>query len=155
MLEDGRFAFVMVKCWGDLRKLIDQVMQEKNNQCSPFFCEWGRKTLHVKYIMKEIALHTDKLHEQGILHIDLKVANILVYVNIHDLGILVANFECSIVVVGTRFWRTSKILLALKNRSAIDFSKKVDVYSYIMTCFEIVIGHLPFEGEVELAMILL
>lgn len=31
----------------------------------------------------------------------------------------------------------------------IDFSKKVNVYNYGMTCFEIVFGHLPFEGELE------
>jgi len=31
----------------------------------------------------------------------------------------------------------------------IDFVEKVDVYSYGMTCFEIVTGRLPFEGELE------
>jgi len=40
-------------------------------------------------------------------------------------------------------------LFALKNRNAIDFSKKTNVYSYAITCFEIVIGCLPFEGKLE------
>jgi len=149
MFDDGRFAFGMIKCWGDLRKLIDQAMQEKNNQGPPFPYKWSGQTLHVQDIMCRVAFYMDKLHKKGIIHRDLKAANILLHPIEKNLGVLVVDFECSSGVVGTGFWRAPEILLALKNRSVIDFSEKVDVYSYGMTCFEIVIGCLPFEGELE------
>jgi len=79
----------------------------------------------------------------------LKVANILLIANDKVHSEIVADFECAIGVVGTKFWRALEILLALKNKSAINVSNKVDVYSYAMICFEIVTNCLPFEGELE------
>jgi len=68
MLEDGRFAFVMNKCWCDLRRHIDQAMQEKNNQGAPFPYKWSGRTLYAKDIMKQIVYHMVLLHKQGIIH---------------------------------------------------------------------------------------
>jgi hypothetical protein len=36
LLDDGRFAIEMLKYWGDLRKFIDEKMQQNNNQSPPF-----------------------------------------------------------------------------------------------------------------------
>jgi serine/threonine protein kinase len=52
-------------------------------------------------------------------------------------------------VLGTGYWRAPEILLASLDGSAVDFSEKGDVYAFGMTCFEIVTGRLPFEGELE------
>jgi len=61
----------------------------------------------------------------------------------------VANFECSIGVIGTGFFRAPKILQACKdyniNNKPELFTKEVDVYSYEMLCYEILIGRLPFD----------
>jgi len=101
------------------------------------------------HFMKRIAYGMKYLHEKGIIHRDLKATNIFLRKRDQGLQIIVADFECSLGVVGTGFWRAPEILLALKNGSSIDFSEKVDVYSYGMTCFEVVTSCLPFEGELE------
>lgn len=60
----------------------------------------------------------------------------------------VADFECSVEVVGTGFWRAPEILRQLKDRKSgaqLEFSKACDVYSFGMVAYEIVTGRLPFE----------
>jgi serine/threonine protein kinase len=105
-----------------------------------------------------------KLHDHGILHRDLKASNVLVQLrNPKDFGALtvmldsfggydldVVDFESSVGVVGTGFWRAPEVLLALKNRSLgpETWTKKCDVYSYAMTCYELMTGRIPFEDHV-------
>lgn len=54
-----------------------------------------------------------------------------------------ADFECSVGVVKTGFWKAPEVLSALRSRSFTlnTGTKKADVYSYAMTCYEIVIRH--------------
>lgn len=62
----------------------------------------------------------------------------------------IANFECSEGLVGTVFWRTPEILRQLQDSvstSNVWFTTKADVYSYGMTCYEIVIGFIPFKRK--------
>ncbi|KAG0559221.1 hypothetical protein KC19_10G088400 [Ceratodon purpureus] len=149
-----RFAFVMGKAWGDLRKLIDEQMIQSGNQCPPFPPNqvWG--------LMREIARGMSALHCQNppILHNDLKAANVLVQLN-HDTGkpamdkrgmylVYVADFECSVGVLGTAFWRAPEILQQYREKvSKVVFTKKCDVYSFGMTCYELISGCLPFEDH--------
>jgi serine/threonine protein kinase len=51
----------------------------------------------------------------------------------------VADYECSVGVIGTGFWRALEILQGMKNRCVERslFSKKSDVYSYAMVCYEV------------------
>lgn len=148
LLKDGRFAFVLEKYCTDLRKLIDLRMYEKNNRGPPF-------DPHVALrIMGQIARGMYTLHKSNILHRDLKAANVLVaqfssgnhreYPDCY-----VADFEFSIGVLGTGFWRAPEVLRALQNRSgaAEACTQKSDVYSFGMTCFEVLTGCLPFEGQ--------
>ena len=92
------------------------------------------------------------LHNHGILHRDLKASNVLIgnfYISSVDFvvptGLLVADFESSAGADGTRFWRAPEVLLALKNRNRRPemFTEKADVYSYAMTCYEVVTGKTP------------
>ena len=50
----------------------------------------------------------------------------------------VADYECSLGVVGTGFWRAPEILRALqidnRNLNRKLFSYKADIYSFGMTC---------------------
>lgn len=147
LLHDGRFAFVLEKYCGDLRNLIDLRMRENNN-CGPPFAD------HVTLrIIGQIARGMYTLHKSNILHRDLKASNVLVAQfssgNYHEYpDCYVADFECSVGVVGTGFWRAPEVLLALKNRSgAPEITQKADVYSFAMTCYEVLTGCVPFEGQ--------
>ncbi|XP_024399670.1 uncharacterized protein [Physcomitrium patens] len=148
LLKDGRFAFVLEKYCGDLRNLIDLRMQEKGNRGPPFE---DRIALR---IVGQIARGMYTIHKSNLLHRDLKASNVLVerftsgkYNEYPDC--FVSDFECSVGVVGTGFWRAPEILLAVKNRSgaAEACTKKSDVYSFGMTCYEVLTGCVPFEGQ--------
>ena len=145
-----RFAFIFNREGGDLRTLIDLRMKQRNNQGPPFTFKFGTKVMH------EIALGMQHLHDNDILHRDLKAANVLVTnvfgefptdVNTEVVDIKVADFECSMLVNGTNFWRAPEILRQLKSRGERTYTRKADVYSYGMTCYEVLTGGVPLEDR--------
>jgi hypothetical protein len=162
MLKDGRFAFVMKRYWGDLRRAIDlQIVKDvKTCQNPPF-------PLSITvWIMLSIAHGMWVLHEEcTCLHRDLKAANVLLNFDIEkyiEKGVLgsnmfmkcdIADYETSNGVLGTGFWRAPEILCALKNKAENKHSdpkiwtKKVDVYSYAMTSYEVLTGCIPFQNH--------
>lgn len=120
ILLDGRFAFSMVRYWGDLRKVIDPRMQQSGNRGSPFS---GSTTLT---IMPEIAEGIRALHDDNTVHRELKASNALIMPRMwwkddfdpatdDDFEIVVADYECSVGVVGTGFWRAPEMLRGVKN----------------------------------------
>nr|PNR58288.1 hypothetical protein PHYPA_005283 [Physcomitrium patens] len=153
LFDDGRFGFVMWKYWGDLRQLIDLENQEKQNQEPPF--------QHPLKIMLTFSKNMANLHKDDILHRGLKAANILILRTDREeteYVCRVADYECSVGVLRTTFWRAPEILLATKDRMlaakngnssmpAISFAKAADVYSFGMVCYEVLTGLLPFESE--------
>ncbi|KAG0587185.1 hypothetical protein KC19_2G146400 [Ceratodon purpureus] len=167
LLNDGRFAFEMLKFWGDVRKLLDVRMQHNGNRHPPFMMEDGSYQEDCIYRMwNSIACGMQGLNDESTLHRDLKASNVLIEstsfwkpgykeedrLDPLDLGVgfvcFVADYECSAGVVGTGFWRAPEILEAVKNRTlgtSNVFTPKVDVYSYAMTCYEILTGYVPFE----------
>lgn len=141
---------------GDLRTLIDDRMKQHNNQGPPFSIMFATRIMH------EIALGMQHLHDHGILHRDLKAANVLVTnafgefpteVNTELMDIKVADFECSMLVKGTGFYRAPEILKQLRVQSRLrgqeridfrlHFTEEADVYSYGMTCYEVLTGGTP------------
>jgi serine/threonine protein kinase len=163
MLKDGRFGFLMLTYWGDLRKVIDLRLQHNGNQAPPFSDETALKIMHT------IASGMRGLHRDNIVHRDLKASNVLIMprtwmvetshgppicvevfnpTNDDNFIISVADFECSVGVVGTRFWRPPEILHGVKNRCVEPslFTEKSDVYSYAMSCYEIFTGKIPLEN---------
>ncbi|KAG0563846.1 hypothetical protein KC19_8G064000 [Ceratodon purpureus] len=127
-------------------------MEQKKNLGPPFPFEKARE------FMWYIAFWMQGLLKRDILHRDVKASNVLISTE-QDLRkfdpefgnafIYVADFECSMGVLGTTFWRTPEILLSLRDRNTTLelYTEKTDVYSYAMTCYEIVTGRIPFEGR--------
>lgn len=143
LLEDGRFAFLMVKEHEDLRHRIDQCMLTIAKNCGPYLKK------DEEAIMYRIALGMEWLHSRGIVHRDLKASNVLCTKFETGWTCCVADFECSIGVIGTGFFRAPEILQACKDYSISNkpelFTKQADVYSYGMVCYEILTGRLPFD----------
>lgn len=147
LLKNGRFGFVMPKCWGDLRKLIDFRMQHNHNQSTPF------TKFEEGHILEAVALGMQELHINNIIHRDLKASNVLIRGDgtfdpvEGKIWCNVADFECSPGVVGTGYWRAPEILQAIQNHTITvqSFSKESDVYSFAMTSYEVLTGCIPFE----------
>lgn len=151
VLRDDRFAFVMQRYWGDLRKLIDARMQRR---VEPPFPE-----PQAIAIMSQVASGMEQLHRKEIPHRDLKASNVLVAVDMtkrtppdprHDgteFSCVVADYECSVGVLGTGFWRAPEILVAVRDQTLRPglFTQQADVYSFAMTSYEILTGWVPFE----------
>jgi serine/threonine protein kinase len=142
-----------------LRKAIDlQIARGKSHQTPPF-----PPSLTIVILFK-IERGMNFLHENGILHRDLKAANVLV---VKELGELksgesirstsfacdVTNFESPEGTLKTGFWRAPEVLLALQNK-VVDkhfdpkvWTKKADVYSYAMTSYEVLSSCIPFHNR--------
>ena len=154
LLKNGRFAFRMQKYWGDLRKLIDLRMQLNGNHLPPF------KDYEVRDILVQIARGMEELHKDKIIHRDLKAANVLIGVLWRlpfdpvngSINCDVADYECSVGVVGMGYWRAPEILSVVQagdiKRHLFNeelFNEKSDVYGFAMTCYEVLTGCIPFE----------
>ena len=148
LLKDGRFAFLMQKYQEDLRCLINRNMIMRNAQdCGPFSEDVA------KSIIYNVALGMETLHGNNIVHRDLKAANVLATKCFEKsgFGYLIIDYESSIGVFGTGFFRAPEILQALKDKNISQklelFTKESDVYSFGMFCYEILTGKLPFEDD--------
>ncbi|KAG0558399.1 hypothetical protein KC19_10G025400 [Ceratodon purpureus] len=167
--KDGRFAFVMPRYWGDLRSLINLKVKEEDLRIklvlenSQSFIPTSRLRFppfsHAKAsrIMLDIAKGMKALHDRGVLHRDLKAANVLIQNNplVDDdwWYCNVADYESSMQVQGTGFWRAPEVLKELLKKACDRdegiWTEKVDIYSYAMTCYEVLTGLIPFVGFVK------
>ncbi|KAG0554242.1 hypothetical protein KC19_12G076000 [Ceratodon purpureus] len=146
----NRFAFVMERYEYDLRTYIDRQMLEmleKKSHGPPF------KDIHDVYeVLWTVAYDLAQLHKAGVVHRDIKASNVLRGDGFHvRLGAtFVIDYECSVGVVGTGFWRAPEILERLQKRVRscdMVFTKEADIYSFGMMCYELVTGCIPFEGH--------
>lgn len=143
----------MFKYQDDLRSIVDRNIKRNNNQGVPPF-----DASEAYRYMIEIACGMKILHSKNTLHRDLKASNILLWSTTdyeqtggdggkEEFYCVVADYECSIGVMGTTFWRAPELLPALQERREPEFTIRADVYSYAMKCFEILTGSLPFEDH--------
>jgi serine/threonine protein kinase len=59
----------------------------------------------------------------------------------------IGDYESSVAVVGTGFWRAPEVLKALKDGVTPELTEKADVYSFAMVFYEVVTGLTPFAGH--------
>jgi serine/threonine protein kinase len=145
LLEDGRFAFLMRREQEDLRTLIDRKMLESDPNCGPFDKEVAEDYMYM------VVQGMDQLHIMDIVHRNLKASNVLHTKKKGNWACYVADFECSVGVVGTGYWRAPEILQACKDKNVHKrpelFTREADAYSYGMTCYEILTGKPPFQDD--------
>ena len=133
LLEDGSFAFLKQREQADLRTLINQAMKLRTSQdCGPFSTEMAGRSMH------QIAKGMIWLHELDIIHRDLKAANVLEREIDGEYYCYVADYECSVGVIGTGFHRAPEILRAIKDR--LPYNQRELLF------YEILTGKDPFEG---------
>lgn len=122
-------------------------------------------------IMLQIARGMEYLHSQRVIHRDLRASNILVdsssvtdflgeghvRVKLCDFGMAKAKRNSSnwlSSMKGSTYWRAPEVFsdpdfLESEETPKKPYTNKVDVYSFAMTCYEILTGKIPFEGTLR------
>jgi hypothetical protein len=153
-IRDGefknRFSFVMRRWWGDLRTCIDGRMLElyRNNNHGPPFS----KLTTILFLICEASEDLRQMHEAGVLYRDIKASNVLLTGLCYEDGEFsnIIDFECLVGVIGTGFWRAPEVLKQLQKKlptHKVVLTKKADIYSFGMMCYEVITGCIPFEGH--------
>jgi len=140
---------------GDLRRLIEKRMKKKKGQGVPFS---QREAIH---IIIQIARAIQHLHMKGCMHRDIKSPNILfndhgsyVDVKISDFGVsnqvaredVYTSKDTYSRPVGTAQWRAPEAWAIDHGlgQATDGYSAKADIFSFGMTCYEILTGKIPF-----------
>ena len=101
-------------------------------------------------LILDIALGLNYLHTEGVLHRDVKSANVLLdgegRARIADFGL--SKLETGLSTLGQRTkdlqWMAPEVLMSLDNRA---FTKAADVYSFGVVVWEILTGKAPYAGK--------
>jgi serine/threonine protein kinase len=138
----------------DLRSYLDREVCMDTNEEKPF------PLLVVLDIMLQIAEGMNYLHENDVMHRDLKSKNVLInvvkneenlelsssmLVKITDFGLakLKENSQYSTKHLGTTPWRAPEMFDVVDNKNT-KYTKAADVYSFAMVFFEVLTGKTPF-----------
>jgi serine/threonine protein kinase len=140
---------------GNLRTLIDKRMEEKKGQGVPFS---QREAID---IIIQIARAIQHLHMKGCIHRDIKSLNILFNDHGSYVDVKISDFRLSSQVaredvytskgtytthLSTSNWRAPEVW-AIDNglgQATDGYSAKADIFSFGMTCYEILTGKIPF-----------
>jgi len=140
----------------DLRRYLDE--KKKNAGEGPLL-----PLLVAMNILLQIAEAMNYLHENGVMHRDLKANNVLinvmegpdgqlssssVQVKLTDFGeskLKLYDSGYTTPMVGTTRWRAPEVFEEDENREK--YTKSADVYSFSMLCFEVLTGDVPFEDK--------
>jgi serine/threonine protein kinase len=165
----GNAFIVMERMGGDLRNLIDGVRCVGDGRMPYVDGQMPFDYSDTIKMMIDISQGMQDLHRCGLIHRDLKAANILVtplpldshlgevLIESVDLEqdlesfyfyVRIGDYESSDDVVGTRFWKPPEVLQSLKDGTKpVKWSFAGDVYSFGMLCYELLTGRIPFEEQ--------
>jgi serine/threonine protein kinase len=169
----GKVWILMERMGGDLRNLIDHGVRYAGyvgDDGRMHYVKDGQMPfdyIDTIKMMMEIAGGMEDLHSCGLIHRDLKAANILVttlslnprhgeVIGLEQaleslyFYVKVGDYESSDGIEGTGFWRPPEVLQALKEATKPVWSCEGDVYSFAMLCYELLTGRIPF-GERRLS----
>ncbi len=156
--RDHSCSLIMELMDGDLHQLMERLNNE--SQDAPF------ELLEAVDIMLQVAEGMNYLHQNRVVHRDLKSMNILVKYNEHDRHVYakVADFGLSRIKelsctysnltmdLGTTRWMAPELFGDSEDHNvgpspsseSLKYHFKVDVYSFGMVCYEILTGCVPF-----------
>ena len=107
-------------------------------------------------IMEQVLSAVETAHQHGIIHRDLKPQNILIdedkNIKITDFGIAMASTANSLTQTNTLVG--SVHYLSPEQARGSIATKRSDIYSLGIILFELLTGHVPFEGETAVAIAL-
>lgn len=131
-LDDTKLWIIMDFCaGGSLRTLLKPGVFEER---------------HISIIVREVLLALLAVHKLGVIHRDLKAANILVtkegLVQLCDFGVaaqLTANALKRTTIAGTPFWMAPEVI-----REGAQYNAKADIWSLGITIYELATGNPPY-----------
>jgi len=160
--RDFSCSLVMELMDGDLRQLMEDLMNNES-QVAPF------ELLEAVDIMLQVAEGMNYLHQNRVVHRDLKSNNILVkynecdrhvYAKVADFGLskikeLSCTYSNLTMDLGTTRWMAPELFgdsedhnvgpsSSSESNLSLQYHFKVDVYSFGMVCYEILTGCVPF-----------
>ncbi|KAL8871477.1 MAG: hypothetical protein Q9174_002696 [Haloplaca sp. 1 TL-2023] len=112
--------------------------------------------LEEKYIIpvaRELAIALKAIHAAGIIHRDVKAANVMIHekgalqlIDFGVAGLLQTSKDKRSTIIGTPHWMAPEISSQLVNQgpSNLDYATEVDVWAYGCTLYEIATGNPPY-----------
>ncbi|KAL8920942.1 MAG: hypothetical protein Q9208_005968 [Pyrenodesmia sp. 3 TL-2023] len=112
--------------------------------------------LEEKYIIpvaRELAIALRAIHAAGIIHRDVKAANVMIHENgslqLIDFGVaglLQTSKDKRSTIIGTPHWMPPEMSSQLVNQgpSTVDYATEIDVWAYGCTLYEIATGNPPY-----------
>lgn len=101
---------------------------------------------YIGVIVREVLMALLLVHKMGVIHRDIKAANILVtnegHVQVCDFGVaaqLTANLVKRTTIAGTPFWMAPEVI-----REGDHYNSKADIWSLGITVYEIATGNPPY-----------
>ncbi len=165
----GNAFIVMERLGGNLRNLMDRVRCVGDGRMPYVDGQMPFDYSDTIKMMIDISQGMQDLHRCGLIHRDLKAANIFVTplpldshlgevliesseleqdVESFYFYVRIGDYESSDNVVGTRFWRPPEVLQSLKDGTKpVKWLPAGDVYSFGMLCYELLTGRIPFEEQ--------
>ncbi|CAN6674746.1 serine/threonine-protein kinase Kic1p [Trichomonascus vanleenenianus] len=112
---------------------------------------------HIMVIVREVCIALAYIHKEGIIHRDMKAANILIttsgQVRLCDFGVAAQTTAMKLkrsTIVGTPYWMAPEVI----TEGAL-YNTKADIWSFGVTVYEIVTGNPPYSDQEAFRAIML